>query len=207
MAPTSRKRRPGASAAARGVSVAEPAPGTEDVGTAAGAVTAERPGADAAGEVRPKTRREREAERDALMRAALEPLAPGERPTPLRIAVVVCGLLSVGVLIGATTTHDLSSHGGSLLGGVFLACVLAAVCGGMWNRRYWAVLGFEALLAFQIIVSCLALTVVASLLVALVLVVVVGLSGWLFWKLVRVMGRIQVTAMREREPEPPAVGP
>jgi hypothetical protein len=32
--------------------------------------------------------------------------------------------------------------------------------------------------------------------VAIVLVVVVGLGGWLFWKLVRVMGRIQVTAMQ-----------
>ncbi len=137
--------------------------------------------------------RSRGEARDELLRAELEPLAPGERPTPLLIATGAAAVLAVAVLVGATTQHDLSAHGGSLAGGFFLAGVLAFLAGGMYNRRYWAVLSFEALIAFQIIVSCLALTVVSSLLVALVLLVVVGLGGWLFWKLVRVMGRIQVT--------------
>lgn len=133
--------------------------------------------------------------RDAQLRAELTPLAPGERPTPLIVATAVAAVLAVAVLIGALSQHDLSSHGGSLIGGVFLAGVLAFIAGGMFNRRYWAVLSFEALLAFQILVSCLALIVVASIVVALVLVVVVGLGGWLFWKLVRVIGRIQVTGL------------
>lgn len=149
------------------------------------------------------TPRERGEERDALMRAELEPLAPDERPTPLVVATIVSGLLSVGVLIGTLTQHDLASHGGSLVGGLFLAGVLAFLSGGMWNRRYWAVLSFEGLLAFQILVSCLALIVVASLIAAVVLVIVVGLGGWLFWKLVRVMGRIQVTSMRASAASPP----
>ncbi|MGA7704041.1 MAG: hypothetical protein WB998_03995, partial [Solirubrobacteraceae bacterium] len=78
-----------------------------------------------------------------------------------------------------------------LPGGVFLAAVLGALAWGMWERRYWAVLGFEALLAFQIIVTSLALVVAETLLAAAVCVVSIGLAGWLFWKLVRVMGRIQ----------------
>jgi len=178
MAPTSRKPRPRAGSAATAVdSGAQP-----DTGEAFGAP--------------PRlTRRERGEARDEQLRAGLQPLAPGERPTPLLVAVGVAGVLAVGVLVGATTQGDLSSHGGSLIGGVFLAGVLAFLAGGMYNRRYWAVLGFEALIAFQIIVSCLALTVVTSLPVAVALVVVVGLGGWLFWKLVRVMGRIQVTAL------------
>ncbi len=117
---------------------------------------------------------------------------------PLIVASVVSAVVAVAVLVGATTQHDLSSHGGSLIGGVFLAAVLALLAGGMYNRRYWAVLGFEGLVAFQIIVSCLALTVVSSLVVAIVLLVVVGLAGWLFWKLVRIMGRLQVTEMERR---------
>jgi hypothetical protein len=149
------------------------------------------------------TRRERNEQRDALMREALEPLAPGERPTPLVVAVVVAAVLAVGVLVGALTAHNLSSHGGSRIGGLFLAAVLALLAGGMYNCRYRAVLGFEALLAFQIIVSCLALTVVSSLIVAVVLVVAVALGGWLFWKLIRVMGRIQVTEMRARDAAAP----
>jgi hypothetical protein len=53
------------------------------------------------------------------------------------------------------------------------------------------VLCFEALLAFQIIVTSLALVVASTLLAAGVCLVSVGLGGWLFWKLVRVMGRLQ----------------
>jgi len=141
--------------------------------------------------------------RDEQLRAGLAPLQPGERPTPLIVATVVAAVLAVAVLVGAVSQHDLSSHGGSLIGGVFLAGVLALLAGGMFNRRYWAVLSFEALLAFQIVVSCLALIVVASIVVGLVLLIVVGLGGWLFWKLVRVMGRIQVTELQARAASPP----
>jgi len=71
------------------------------------------------------------------------------------------------------------------------------VAWGMYRRRYWAVLGFEALLAFQILVTALALVVASTLLAAGVCVLVIGIAGWLFWKLVRVMGRIQA-GERER---------
>jgi hypothetical protein len=122
---------------------------------------------------------------------ALRPLGEHERPVPLRVAVAVALLLALGVCVGLATVNNLASHGGSLPGGVFLVGVLAALAWGMWQRRYWAVLGFEALLAFQIIVTSLALVVAETLLAAAVCVVSIGLAGWLFWKLVRVMGRIQ----------------
>ena len=61
----------------------------------------------------------------------------------------------------------------------------------MYERRYWAVLGFEALLAFQVLVTSLALVVASTFLAAGLCLASVLLSGWLFWKLVRVMGRIQ----------------
>ena len=70
------------------------------------------------------------------------------------------------MIVGAATVHDLSRHGGSLPGAIFLAAVLAALALGMYRRRYWAVLGFEALLAFQIIVTSLALVVASTLLAA-----------------------------------------
>ena len=64
---------------------------------------------------------------------------------------------------------------------------------GCIGRRYWAVLGFEALLAFQILVTSLALVVASTILAAVVCLVSIVLAGWLFWKLVRVMGRIQAS--------------
>jgi hypothetical protein len=122
---------------------------------------------------------------------ALQPLGEHERPTPLLVAVVVATALAIGVCISVATVHDLASHGGSLPGGLFLAGALFLLAWGMYQRRYWAVLGFEALLAFQIIVTSLALIVAETLLAAGLCVLSIGLAGWLFWKLVRVMSRIQ----------------
>jgi hypothetical protein len=148
----------------------------------------------------PTPERSRSAASDERARAALTPLRPGERPAALRVAAAVAGLLAVGVALGALTIHDLRHHGGSVPGGVFLAAVLAALAWGMYTRRYWAVLGFEALLAFQILVASLALVLASTWLTAGGCLFAIGLGGWLFWKLVRVMGRIQATE-RAHPPE------
>jgi hypothetical protein len=134
------------------------------------------------------------SQRDELARAALSPLGEREWPTSLRIAIAVCLLLAAGVIAGAASIHDLSRHGGSLPGAALLAVVFVLLAQGMCRRRYWAVLSFEALLAFQIIVTSLALVVASTLLAAAVCLLSVVLGGWLFWKLVRVMGRLQAGA-------------
>ena len=138
-------------------------------------------------------------QREELLRAELEPLGEDEWPPALLVAIAVCVLLSLGVIVGATTVHDLSRRGGSLPGGVFLAVILLLLGLGMYRKRYWAVLGFEALLAFQIIVTSLALVVASTITAALICVVAIGLGGWLFWKLVRVMGRIQASELPRAE--------
>jgi hypothetical protein len=128
---------------------------------------------------------------DELIRTELVPLGPDERPPALLVAIGVCVLLAIAVLVGGLTIHNLSSRGGSLPGAIFLAGILALLAFGMYRRRYLAVLGFEALLAFQIIVTSLALVVASTLTAACGCLLAIGLGGWLFWKLVRVMGRIQ----------------
>jgi hypothetical protein len=141
----------------------------------------------------------RAAAREELARAGLRPLLAGERPLALLIAIGVCAVLAIAVVVGALSVHDLASHGGSLPGAIFLAAILALLAQGMYRRAYWAVLGFEALLAFQVIVTSLALVVASTILAAAVCALSIGLGGWLFWKLVRVMGRIQASERRERE--------
>jgi hypothetical protein len=131
------------------------------------------------------------ADSSAQARAALKPLAADERPRALLVAIAVCALLAAAVLLGALSVHDLSRKGGSLPGAIFLAAILALLAQGMYRRRYFAVLGFEALLAFQILVTSLALVVASTIAAAAACLLGVGLGGWLFWKLVRVMGRIQ----------------
>jgi hypothetical protein len=152
---------------------------------------AEPPGGEGSGGGRPRA-----AERDAAARAALSPLGEREWPPALRVAIAVALLLAVGVIAGAASVHDLNKHGGSLPGAALLAVVLALLAQGMYRHRYWAVLGFEALLAFQIIVTSLALVVASTLLAAAICFVSILLGGWLFWKLIRVMGRIQAGEQR-----------
>jgi hypothetical protein len=130
---------------------------------------------------------------------ALQPLGERERPIPLLVAVAVALVLAFGVCVSLVTVHDLARHGGSLPGGLLLAGVLLLLAWGMYERRYWAVLGFEALLAFQIIVTSLALIVAETLLAAGLCLLSIVLAGWLFWKLVRVMGRIQAGEMETDE--------
>jgi hypothetical protein len=71
----------------------------------------------------------------------------------------------------------------------------------MFRLRYWAVLGFEGLLAFQVLIACLALILARTLVAAGGCLIAIAIGGVLFWKLVRVMGRIQAT---ERAGTPPA---
>ncbi len=136
------------------------------------------------------------ADPERAARALREALEEDTRPRPLLVATAVAVLLAAAVLVGALSVHNLSSRGGSLPGAVFLAAVLLALAGGMYRKRYWAVLSFEALLAFQIIVTSLALVVASTLRAAVVCTLGIGLSGWLFWKLVKVTGRLQAQNLR-----------
>ncbi len=143
----------------------------------------------------------RRSEREQQARTALTPLDDREQPGALLAAIAVSLILAVAVIVGALRSHDLASHGGSIAGAAFLAACLVLLAGGMYRHRYWAVLGFEALLAFQIIVTSLALVIASTILAALLCVLAVGLAGLLFWKLVRVMGRIQAGG-RSHPPAP-----
>jgi hypothetical protein len=134
----------------------------------------------------------RAEERNAERRASLAPLAPGERPAPLKVAVAVAVGLALANIVLFATGAGVPGRGSSAMGLLFVAVMLLAAW-GMWNRRYGAVLGFEVLLGL-IAVTFSAFLLIASNLAAIALCVgVVLASGWLFWKLVRVMGRIQAS--------------
>jgi hypothetical protein len=75
---------------------------------------------------------------------------------------------------------------------VLQALVLLVAAAGMWKAKYWAVLGFQALLAIQILLLSLALLTVESPIYAIGVAIAVGLLGWLFVKLIRAMARLQM---------------
>jgi hypothetical protein len=139
-------------------------------------------------------RRSRSEERNAAVRAALTPLEPGERPWPITVGALLAGinglvqliLFAVGVKLKVGGTRPAAFS-------VILFAVLMFVCaGGMWRMKYWAVLGFQALLAIVILTFALLLIRASSVTGAVISLVVVGAGGFLFFKLVRCLSRIQM---------------
>ena len=136
----------------------------------------------------------RSERKDAAVRATLTPLAPGERPWPLVVGALLAALSGlvqlilflVGVRLKST---GLKASAGQTIVFAVLMCVCAA---GMWQMRYWAVLGFMALLAILILFAVGSLIKASTIVGFLIAIAIVGLGGYLFFKLVRVLSRIQM---------------
>lgn len=141
-----------------------------------------------------KPSRSRGGARDAAMRATLTPLEPGERPWPIVVGAVLAALAGgvqlvlflAGVKLKVAETH-------AAAGSTIAFAVIMFVCAiGMWLMRYWAVLGFMALLAIAVVNFALALVRVSNLVGLGIAVGGILIPGFLFFKLVRVLSRIQM---------------
>jgi hypothetical protein len=134
----------------------------------------------------PHAPRRNSEERNAEVRAALRPFEPGERPTPLVVATVVA------VALAATNVGLLIAGQGGAPGPLIVYCVLMLGAGyGMWTKRYGAVLAFQCLLAIAVAVGFLFLLRASTLTDVLICVVLIVPTSWLFWKLIRVLARLQ----------------
>lgn len=141
---------------------------------------------------RPPTRGARAAARDEAVRATLEPYDPGERPRAIVVAVSLALMLALANLALMLSGYKVQDQSASPLSGVLFALVMVAAAAGMWRLRYWAVLGFQALLGIAIVIFSLFLLRASNLLGAALCLFVIGGGGWLFWKLVRVLSRLQL---------------
>jgi hypothetical protein len=133
----------------------------------------------------------RSEERNAAVRAQLAPLAPGERPPALVAAAIVAALLGAANLVALIAGLDVQGEEPKAIGVLAFCVVMFVAAGGLWLARYWAVLGFEALLGIIVVFFSLFLLRASNLLAVAVCVPIICGAGWLFWKLIRVMGRLQ----------------
>jgi hypothetical protein len=145
----------------------------------------------AAGTDAPRSRSE---ERNAAVRATLTPLAPGERPWPITVGALLAALNGLVQLILYLVGVKFKLGGARPAAfSVILFAVLMFVCAaGMWRLRYWAVLGFQALLGIVILTFALLLIRASTVTGAVISIVVVVGGGFLFFKLVRTLSRIQM---------------
>jgi hypothetical protein len=134
--------------------------------------------------------------KDEEARAKLKPLAPGERPVAVTVAAFVAAgfALANGIALAAgyNAAEDTISPGKKLVAGIAVTLLLAFMAWGMWRVRYWAVLGMQTLLAITMIFSALALIGAVNLWAAVLVLLILGSSGTLFWFLIKAMARIQM---------------
>lgn len=136
----------------------------------------------------------RSERRNAAVRATLTPLAPGERPWVITVGALLAALNGVVQLILFVAGVKLKVAGTrpNAFSVILFAALMFICAGGMWRMRYWAVLGFQALLAIVVLTFALVLTRANDVLGLVISLAVVGGGGFLFFKLVRVLSRIQM---------------
>ena len=82
---------------------------------------------------------------------------------------------------------------------VFPPAILFAVMGyGMMRSRYWAVLGFEAIMAIIMVGAFITLVAATSVFKAISALLVLAAAGALFWFTVKALARIQMPEPSER---------
>jgi hypothetical protein len=136
--------------------------------------------------------------RNEQIRESLEPLTEGERPGAVTVAAIVALLLGLGNLALLAAGVEVRGKEPNAGGTVVFAVIMFVAAAGMWRARYWAVLGFQALLAITLIIAGLSLMLASNLWAVVLCVAILGAGGWLFWKLVRALARLQMPDRRPR---------
>jgi hypothetical protein len=128
------------------------------------------------------------------VRATLSPLSPGERPWPLVAAVVLAALAGGVQLILFFAGVKVAAAGSHIQAGptLIFAALMFVCAAGMWTKRYWALLGFMTLLGLFLVVFAIDLIRASTIRGFAIAIVGLGATGYLFYKLVRVLGRIQM---------------
>jgi len=146
--------------------------------------------------------------KNQAVREQLEPLAKGERPTVVTIGAVVSALIAISAIVGYLAGVEVTRFGSDGIeqgkDSAPIASVLVAVAlmgtmaWGMWKARYWAVLGFQALLAIVLILASLGLVQATSWLQALGTTLLIAAAGAMFFFMVKAMARIQMPERASR---------
>ena len=126
------------------------------------------------------------------VQAELEPLAEGEVPGAIKVAAAVAALIGVANLAFLAGGLEVRGEEPKPAGVIGFSALMFVAALFMLRRSYWAVLGFQALLALTVITAGLSLLVASNLYAAVLCLAIIGLAGTLFWFLVRAMARIQM---------------
>jgi hypothetical protein len=140
--------------------------------------------------------------KDAAAREALEPLAEGERPLVVTIAAVVSALVAVSSVIGYAAGVEVTrigsdgieqgEHQAPILSVLAAVGLMGTMAYGLWRARYWAVLGFQALLVIVLVAASLGLIQATEWTQAVGTTLLIAGAGAMFFFMIKAMARIQM---------------
>ena len=113
------------------------------------------------------------------------------------MGAIISGAIAISVIVAYALGAEVNGDRPHVLQVIVPALLMGAMAVGMWRVRYWAVLGFQAVLALLIIAAVLG--AVSSSTVGPILgnLALIAIAGTLFYFMIRAMARIQ---MPERTP-------
>jgi hypothetical protein len=139
-------------------------------------------------------------ERNQEAREALVPLAEGERPTVVTVGAIVAGLIALSIVFGYLTGVEVDGEQPKLPQVVAPALIMGVMAWGMWQARYWAVLGFQLILVFLIFSAVFGLAVQASTVAQFAATLgLLAVAGTFFYFMVKAMARIQMPQRTPRD--------
>lgn len=143
---------------------------------------------------------ERTEAKNQATREKLEPLEKDERPTVVTIAAIIAGLIALAVVVAYLAGAEVKGERPAILQVITPAFLMGMASYGLWRARYWAVLGFEVVLAFFILAAALGLVGATSAVQVFGNLILISIAGGLFYFMIKAMARIQ---MPERPTRPP----
>lgn len=130
--------------------------------------------------------------RNERAREELEPLPEGERPRAVTVGAVISAVIAL-ITVGAWVLGaEVDGERPNAVQVFAPAILFGTMAWGMWNARYWAVLGFQAVMAILMVGAFLTLVASTTLLQAATAVAVLLGAGTLFWFMVKSLARIQM---------------
>ena len=142
----------------------------------------------------------RAEERNREAREGLEPLAEGERPLVVTIGAVVSALIMVSIIVGYLAGTEVNGAKPKFVQALAPALLMGIMAWGMWRARYWAVLGFQLILAFLIFSAVFGLAVQAATVAQFAATLgLLAVTGSLFFFMVKAMARIQMPTRVPRD--------
>jgi hypothetical protein len=149
--------------------------------------------------------------KNEVARAELEPLEAGERPLVVTIGAIVSALIAISTIVGWLAGVEVRRFGSDgiqqgegeapIVSVIAVVVLMGVMAYGMWKARYWAVLGFQALLVLLLVAASLGLVQATSWAQAIGTTALIAGAGAMFYFMIKAMARIQMPERPGAEPD------